>query len=141
MDRLKTVGIPMLGLVAAAALVIAMLPGRPDGPRAQAGANQPAATEAGALSNLCAGWGRARLDCAAFVTHFMTTLAERDPALSLCTPTPANLADWTVTTLRGTPPDSPWAPTLEAALTTGRTAHPLPCPPPAAAPAQKAEPT
>lgn len=136
MDRVKHIGLPMLGLAGIAALVIAVLPGREDSlPRTQAGNNQPAAREAGALANLCAGWGNARRDCAAFVGHFVTTLAERDPALGLCLPPPARLAEWTVATLRDTPANDPWAPSLEAALTTGRAAHPLPCTPPAATPA------
>ncbi|EHL97250.1 hypothetical protein HMPREF9946_04314, partial [Acetobacteraceae bacterium AT-5844] len=91
MDRVKRIAPPLLALAAIAAALVALLPARPDtgmdgAPRTQAGANQPAATEASALSNLCAGWGRARLDCAAFVTHFLATRAERDPALATCTP-------------------------------------------------------
>ncbi len=148
MDRVKRLAPPLLALAAIAAGLVALLPARPDagtdGPRTQAGANQPAATEAGALSNLCAGWGRARLDCAAFVNHFLATRAEQNPALAAaCTPPPAALAEWTIATLRETPASAPWAPALEAALAPGPNAHPLPCPPPAAAaaPAQKAEPT
>jgi hypothetical protein len=129
MDRVKRIGLPMLGLVAIAGLLILVLPGRDNGqPKTQAGNNQPAAREAGPLSNLCAGWGNARRDCAAFVGHFLTSISERDN-LGLCLPPPARLAEWTVATLRDTPATAPWAPTLEAALTTGRTSHPLPCAP------------
>lgn len=130
MDRLRSVGIPMLGLVAVATAVVLALPGRNAGlPRTQAGNSQAAATEAGALASLCAGWGNARKDCAAFVGHYITTLSEAEPALALCLPPPAPLAEWTVAALAGTPPERPWAPVLHATLTAGRTAHPLPCTP------------
>jgi hypothetical protein len=91
-----------------------------------------------------AGWGNARRDCAAFVGHFLTGVAEREPALGLCLPPPAPLAEWTVSALRGVPAQQPWAGPLEAALTTGRRAHPLPCAPepsPDAAPDTEASPT
>jgi hypothetical protein len=137
MDRVKRVARPMLGLVALAGATVLLLPGREAGlPRTQAGANQAAATEAGALASLCAGWGNARRDCAAFVGHFLTGVAEREPALGL--------AEWTVSALRGVPAQQPWAGPLEAALTTGRRAHPLPCAPepsPDAAPDTEASPT
>ena len=130
MDRLKAVGLPLLGLAAAATLVVLALPGRDAGlPRTQAGNSQAAATEAGALASLCAGWGNARRDCAAFVGHFITTLAEREPDLALCLPPPAPLAEWTVAALNGAASDQPWAPLLRTALTTDRAAHPLPCAP------------
>jgi hypothetical protein len=136
MDRLKSVGIPMLGLVAVATAVVLALPGRDANlPRTQAGAQQAAATEAGALANLCAGWGNARRDCAAFVGHYITALSEAEPALKLCLPPPAPLAEWTVVALNGAPPDRPWAPVLHAALTAGGKAHPLPCTPAATPPA------
>ncbi len=130
MDRLRSVGLPMLGLVAVATAVVLALPGRHgDGPRTQAGNSQAAATEAGALSSLCSGWGNARRDCAAFVGHYINALSEAEPALRLCVPPPAPLAEWTVAALNGTPPERPWAPVLRAALTAGRTALPLPCTP------------
>jgi hypothetical protein len=145
MVRIKRNLLPMLGLAAVAVAVIAMLPGREPGlPRIQSGANQPAATEAGPLANLCNGWGNARKDCAAFVGHFIQTLSERNPALGLCLPPPAALAEWTAQTLKGTPAAAPWAPVLEEALTTARAAPPLPCAPtpsPDAAPATEARPT
>jgi hypothetical protein len=145
MVRIKRNLLPMLGLAALAIAVVAALPGRDPGlPRTQAGASQAAATEAGPLASLCAGWGNARKDCAAFVGHFLTTLSERDPSLQLCLPPPAPLAEWTAKALNGVPASQPWAPALEAALTTGRAAHPLPCAPspsPDAAPATEARPT
>jgi len=130
MDRLRTVGLPMLGLVLVATVVVLALPGRDAGlPRTQAGNGQAAATEAGPLASLCAGWGNARRDCAAFVGHYIGTLQEAEPALGLCIPPPAPLAEWTVAALNGTPPDRPWAPVLRTVLTTDRAAHPLPCTP------------
>ena len=137
--------LPMLGLAAVAVAVIAMLPGREPGlPRIHSGANSPAATQAGPLANLCHGWGNARKDCAAFVGHFIQRLSDREPALGLCLPPPAALADWTAQALQDTPPDALWAPVLEEALTSRRTAPPLPCAPPAspdAALAPEARPT
>jgi hypothetical protein len=144
MDRLTRRLLPMAGLVAIATAVVAALPGHEPGlPRTQAGASQAAATEAGALAHLCAGWGNARRDCAAFAGHFITSLAQRRPEAGLCMPPPAALAEWTLRVLEGTAPDQPWAPVLEAALTTTRAAHPLPCaaPNPDAAPATEARPT
>ena len=135
----------MLGLAAVAVTVIALLPGRDPGlPRIHSGANSPAATLAGPLVNLCHGWGNARKDCAAFVGHFIHGLSEREPALGLCLPPPAALAEWTAQALRDTPPDAPWAPVLEETLTTRRAAPPLPCAPTSssdAAPATEARPT
>ncbi|MBC9178443.1 hypothetical protein [Pseudoroseomonas ludipueritiae] len=145
MVRITRSLLPMLGLAAVALAVIAALPGRDPGlPRIQSGANSPAATQAGPLANLCHGWGSARKDCAAFVGHFIRNLSEREPALGLCLPPPAPLAEWAALALKDTPADAPWAPVLETALTTGRTAPPLPCAPtpsPDAAPATEARPT